>query len=65
MRRTFLVTITLIGFALFHSPLLAQPVCKTESLPPLPDVIITSVIKETQGAPHCKVAGVIGLGEPF
>jgi feruloyl esterase len=31
-----------------------------ESLPQLPDVTITSVTQETQGAPHCKVAGVIG-----
>ena len=60
MRRLFLVTIMLIGFALFHSPLLAQPVCKTDSLPRLPDVTITAVTQETQGAPYCKVAGVIG-----
>ncbi|MFA9562568.1 MAG: tannase/feruloyl esterase family alpha/beta hydrolase, partial [Nitrospirota bacterium] len=60
MRRLFLVTTTLIGLALFHSPLHAQPVCKLESLPQLPDVTITSVTQETQYAPHCKVAGVIG-----
>ena len=36
------------------------PQCKIESLPELPDVRITSVTKETQPVPHCKVAGVIG-----
>jgi feruloyl esterase len=60
MRRRIIFTIALVGFALFHSPLLAQPVCKLESLPQLTDVTITSVTQETQYAPHCKVAGVIG-----
>ena len=60
MGRLSLVTTTLIGLALFHSPLHAQPVCKLESLPQLPDVTITSVTQEAQPAPHCKVAGVIG-----
>ncbi len=56
----FLITTTLIGLALFHSPLHAQPVCKTESFPPLPDVTISAVTQEAAPAPHCKVAGVIG-----
>jgi feruloyl esterase len=60
MKRLFLITATLIVLTLFNSPLFAQPVCKLESLPRLPDVTITSVTQETQGAPHCKVAGVIG-----
>ena len=60
MKRLFFITIILIGPALFHSPLYAQPVCKTESFPQLPNVAITSVAQETQPAPHCKVAGVIG-----
>jgi hypothetical protein len=60
MRRLFLVTATLIVLTMFNSPLHAQPVCKLESLPQLPDVTITSVTQETQYAPHCKVAGVIG-----
>ena len=34
--------------------------CNLESLPQFPDVTITSVTKETDLAPHCKVAGVIG-----
>ncbi len=34
--------------------------CNLESLPQLPDVTLTSVTKETDAAPHCKVAGVIG-----
>ena len=37
-----------------------ETACKLESLQELPDVTITSVTQETQGAPHCKVAGVIG-----
>jgi len=38
----------------------AKPACSIESFPHLPDVTITSVSQETQFAPHCKVAGVIG-----
>jgi feruloyl esterase len=38
----------------------AKPACSIESFPQLPDVTITSVSQETQFAPHCKVAGVIG-----
>ena len=60
MKRLFLVTTTLVGLTLFHTPLHAQPVCKLGSLPKLPDVTITSVTQETQPAPHRKVAGVIG-----
>lgn len=60
MKRLFLITTTLIGLALFHSPLHAQSVCKTESFPQLPDVAITSASREAAPAPHCKVAGVIG-----
>ncbi len=56
----FLINPTLIGLALFHSPLHAQPVCKTESLLSLPEVTITTVSREAAPAPHCKVAGVIG-----
>ena len=56
----FLINATLIGLALFHSPLHAQPVCKTESLLSLPEVTITTVSREAAPAPHCKVAGVIG-----
>jgi feruloyl esterase len=55
-----LIVITLIGLALFHSPIHAQPVCKTESFPRLPDLAITSVAQEAHPGPHCKVAGVIG-----
>ena len=60
MKKLFFVAIALIGLALFHTPLYAKPVCKTESFPPLPDVAITSTTKEATPAPHCKVAGVIG-----
>jgi feruloyl esterase len=48
------------GLVLFQSQLYAQPVCKFESLPQLPDVTFTSVTKESAPVPHCKVAGVIG-----
>ena len=65
MKRLFLITATLIVFTLFNSPLHAQPVCKSDSLPQLPDVTITSVTQETQGATHCKVAGVIGTETNF
>lgn len=37
-----------------------EDACKLESLPKLPDVTIMSLTQETQFAPHCKVAGVIG-----
>jgi hypothetical protein len=39
--------------------------CEDGSIPELPDVIITSVTQETDMAPHCKVAGVIGNGIKF
>jgi len=60
MKKLHVFAITLIGLAQFHSPLYAQPVCKTESFPQLPDLAITSVTQEALPAPHCKVAGVIG-----
>ena len=65
MKRLFFTTITLIGLALFYSPLYAQPVCNTVSFPQLPDVVITSVTQEAAPAPHCKVAGVIGTETNF
>ena len=60
MRNSFPVSIMLVVLALFHSPLGAKPICNVGSLSKLPDVTITSVTQETQFAPHCKVAGVIG-----
>jgi feruloyl esterase len=41
------------------------PVCGLESLPTLPGVRIVSVTAEDDGAPHCKVAGVIGTETNF
>ncbi len=35
-------------------------VCSVETLSNLPDVRLVSVTQETDGAPHCKVVGVIG-----
>jgi len=43
----------------------AGPACAIESLLELPDVRITSVTEESQFAPHCKVAGVIGTETHF
>ena len=60
MKPIFFITTTLIGFTLLHSPVHAKPACSPESLPEQPDVTITSVSQETQFAPHCKIAGVIG-----
>jgi feruloyl esterase len=60
VKSPFLITATLIVLLLFNPPLHAQPVCKLESLPQLPDVTIRSVTQESAPAPHCKVAGVIG-----
>ena len=60
MKKLFFFTTTIIGLTLLHLPLYAQPMCKTESFPQLPDVTITSVTQESAPAPHCKVAGVIG-----
>jgi len=42
------------------TPQKAEHACNLESLPQLPDVTISSVTQETEGVPHCKVAGVIG-----
>jgi hypothetical protein len=42
-----------------------EPVCSLEAVPELPDVAITSVTHETEPAPHCKVAGVIGTETNF
>ena len=60
MKTVFIVTIILIATVSFHSRLDAQPVCRKESLPQLPDVTITSVTKESVPISHCKVLGVIG-----
>jgi hypothetical protein len=43
----------------------AKLACDPASLPVLPDVKITSVTSETQLAPHCKVAGIIGTETGF
>ena len=42
-----------------------SPLCSQKSLPDLPDVTITSVTEESDIAPHCKVAGVIGTETNF
>ncbi len=39
--------------------------CALESLPVLPDVVITAVEEESAPAPHCRVAGVIGTETRF
>jgi len=40
-------------------------ICTLQSLPQLPDVKITSATLESQFAPHCKVAGIIGTETHF
>jgi hypothetical protein len=60
MKSFVLIMGTLIAVVLVHSPPQAQPACGVESLLQLPDVTITSITRETQDAPHCKIAGVIG-----
>ena len=60
MKRFVLIGAPLIAVMLVHSPLHAQTACDVKSFPQLPNVTIMSVTQETQPAPHCKVAGVIG-----
>ena len=57
----------LIGLAFFAAPgaVRAEPVCSETALRSLPDVRIVSVSAETDLAPHCKVAGVIGTETNF
>jgi feruloyl esterase len=40
-------------------------VCALESLPVLPDVIITTVEQESTPVPHCRVVGIIGTETNF
>ena len=65
MRCMGIPTLAFLALALFHSPVQAEPVCKPESFPQLPDVTITSVTQGTELAPHCKVTGVIGTETNF
>ena len=57
--------LALLVLALLQSPVQAEPSCKPEALPTLPDVRIASVTEEVAPAPHCKVAGVIGTETNF
>jgi feruloyl esterase len=53
----------LAGWGAFEGPapiMMVPAACQFESLPPLPDVRLTSVTPESVPVPHCKVAGVIG-----
>ena len=67
LKNTALVVIFLTALALLVGcgKKQAKPVCNLESFPHLPDVTLTSVTQETQGAPHCKVAGLIGTETHF
>ncbi len=49
-----------IALTLLQSSIYAQANCRETAFPALPDVTITSITQETEYAPHCKVAGVIG-----
>ena len=44
---------------------LAQPTCEIASFPSLPDVQLLSAVAESEPAPHCKLAGVIGTQTNF
>ena len=65
MRCSRLLTPAFLSLVFFQSPVQAEPVCKAESFPQLPDVRVTSVTEEAAPAPHCKVAGVIGTETNF
>jgi hypothetical protein len=58
-RATLVVALTTLACAT-PGALRTNIVCSETALPSLPDVQIISVSAETDLAPHCKVAGVIG-----
>jgi feruloyl esterase len=63
MNRSILLVLTTVF--LIHSACQLQKsdkalTCEDRSIPDLPNVTVTSVIQETEMAPHCKVAGIIG-----
>jgi feruloyl esterase len=60
MKEKLLTALVLVGLALCRSPLQAEVDCMVGALPQLPDVAISSVVREAQPVPHCKIAGVIG-----
>jgi Tannase and feruloyl esterase len=60
MIKKLALTTILLGFTLFCFPLYAQPICKTESFPQLPDLTLTSATLESAPALHCKISGVVG-----
>ena len=60
MKASVFIVATLNALLLFHSSIHAQPACDVNSLAQLPNVTITSVTRDTQPVPHCKVSGVIG-----
>ena len=59
-RVTLVVALTTLAFFTALGALRAEPVCSETTLSSLPDVRIVSVSAETDLAPHCKVAGVVG-----
>jgi len=63
-RATLVVALTTLACAT-PDALRTNPVCSETALPSLPDVQIISVSAETDLAPHCKVAGVIGTETNF
>jgi len=65
IKTTFLAATTALGLLLGGSPVYANAKCNMSQLPILPDVRITSVSTEKNMAPHCKVAGVIGMETNF
>ena len=60
MKRISVIWAGLMAVLLVQAPAPSLANCEFESLPEFPGVTITSVTRETQFAPHCRVTGVIG-----
>ena len=64
-RATLLAALTTAALFAESEAVRAEPACSAAAFPSLPDVRIVSVSAETDLAPHCKVAGVIGAETNF
>lgn len=64
-KATLLAALTTLAFFTAPGALRAEPICSETVFPSLPDARIVSVTAETDLAPHCKVAGVIGTETHF
>lgn len=67
-KNTNLITVVLLIFLSLDACKSEAPrtvTCETATIADLPDVTIVSVTQETDMAPHCKVAGIIGKDIKF